>query len=132
IAFASSLDQVGPMTRTVGDCAALLEVLAEHDPADSTSANVPAPPYLAGLEGGVKGLKLGLPKEYFEGGMDPEVEQAVRAAAKEFEKLGAKVTEVSLPHTEYALAAYYLIAPAEASSNLARYDGVRFGLRVRE
>jgi aspartyl-tRNA(Asn)/glutamyl-tRNA(Gln) amidotransferase subunit A len=130
IAFASSLDQVGPITRTVSDAAALLQVLAAHDVQDSTSSRNPAPDYLAEIERGVKGLKIGLPKEYFLPGMDPEVEQAVRKAAQEFERLGATVVDVSLPHTQYALATYYLIAPAEASSNLARYDGVRYGLRV--
>ncbi|MHB8879260.1 MAG: Asp-tRNA(Asn)/Glu-tRNA(Gln) amidotransferase subunit GatA [Myxococcaceae bacterium] len=131
VAFASSLDQPGPLTRTVADCAALLQVLAVHDPLDSTSSSEPAPDYQAGLDDGVAGLKLGLPKEYFTDGMDPEVEAAVRGAAREYERLGAKVVEVSLPHTRYALAAYYLIAPAEASSNLARYDGVRYGLRAQ-
>jgi aspartyl-tRNA(Asn)/glutamyl-tRNA(Gln) amidotransferase subunit A len=131
IAFASSLDQVGPITRTVSDAAALLQVLAVHDVRDSTSSRNPAPDYLAEIERGVKGLKLGLPKEYFLAGMDPEVEQAVRKAAQAYEQLGAKVVDVSLPHTQYALAAYYLIAPAEASSNLARYDGVRYGLRAQ-
>lgn len=131
IAFASSLDQVGPITRTVADAAALLQVLAVHDPEDATSAAVPAPDYRASLEGGVAGLKLGLPREYFVEGMDPEVEAAVRGAVRELEKLGAQVVEISLPHTRYALATYYLIAPAEASSNLARYDGARYGHRAR-
>ena len=130
IAFASSLDQVGPLTRTVADAAALLQVLAVHDAKDSTSAVQPASDYRAGLEGGVAGMTLGLPREYFADGMDSEVEAAVRAAARAYEKLGAKVVEVSLPHTRYALATYYLIAPAEASANLARYDGVRYGLRA--
>ncbi|HZH04950.1 MAG TPA: Asp-tRNA(Asn)/Glu-tRNA(Gln) amidotransferase subunit GatA [Myxococcaceae bacterium] len=130
IAFASSLDQVGPMTRTVADTAALLQILAVPDSKDSTSAKVPASDYRADLEGGVAGITLGVPKEYFVSGLDPEVEAAVRAAIAEYERLGAKVVEVSLPHTTYALATYYLIAPAEASSNLARYDGVRFGLRA--
>jgi aspartyl-tRNA(Asn)/glutamyl-tRNA(Gln) amidotransferase subunit A len=129
IAFASSLDQVGPMTRTVPDAAALLQILAVHDPQDSTSAKVPAPDYSAQLEQGVSGMTLGLPREYFVDGMDPEVEASVRAAADFYAKQGAKVVEVSLPHTRYALATYYLVAPAEASSNLARYDGVRFGHR---
>jgi aspartyl-tRNA(Asn)/glutamyl-tRNA(Gln) amidotransferase subunit A len=131
IAFASSLDQVGPITRTVEDAAALLQILAVHDPDDATSAAVPAPDYRASLEAGVAGLKLGLPREYFVEGMDREVEAAVRGAVRELEKLGAEVVEISLPHTRYALATYYLIAPAEASSNLARYDGVRYGLRAR-
>jgi aspartyl-tRNA(Asn)/glutamyl-tRNA(Gln) amidotransferase subunit A len=133
VAFASSLDQVGPMTRDVPDCAALLKVIAVPDPQDSTSAPVTAPDYLAELEAGVRGMKLGLPREYFElPGMDPEVRTAVEAATRELEKLGAELVPVTLPHTKYALAAYYLVAPAEASSNLARYDGVRYGLRVPE
>ncbi|RPH69785.1 MAG: Asp-tRNA(Asn)/Glu-tRNA(Gln) amidotransferase subunit GatA [Myxococcaceae bacterium] len=131
VAFASSLDQVGPMTRDVPDCAALLQTIAVYDPADSTSAPVKAPDYLAEIEGGVKGMKLGLPREYLElPGMDPEVRAAVEAATRALEKMGAQLVPVSLPHTKYALATYYLIAPAEASSNLARYDGVRYGLRV--
>jgi aspartyl-tRNA(Asn)/glutamyl-tRNA(Gln) amidotransferase subunit A len=131
VAFASSLDQVGPMTRDVPDCAALLQTLAVHDPRDSTSAPVKAPDYLAEIEGGVKGMRLGLPREYFElPGMDAEVRAAVESATRALEKLGAELVPVSLPHTKYALATYYLIAPAEASSNLARYDGVRYGLRA--
>jgi aspartyl-tRNA(Asn)/glutamyl-tRNA(Gln) amidotransferase subunit A len=131
VAFASSLDQVGPMTRDVPDCAALLQAIAVHDPGDSTSAPVKAPDYLAEIEAGVKGMKLGLPREYLElPGMDPEVRAAVEAATLALEKMGAQLVPVSLPHTRYALATYYLIAPAEASSNLARYDGVRYGLRV--
>jgi aspartyl-tRNA(Asn)/glutamyl-tRNA(Gln) amidotransferase subunit A len=133
IAYASSLDQPGPMARTVADTAALLQVIAQHDAADSTSANVDAPDYLADLEGGVAGLRLGVPREYFEvEGMDPEVSRAVRAALAAYEKLGATLVDVSLPHTKYALATYYLIAPAEASANLARYDGVRFGQRAKD
>ncbi len=132
IAFASSLDQVGPMTRTVADAAALLQIIAGHDPNDATSAAVPPADYLAPLESGVKGMKLGLPREYFAEGLDAEVGAAVRAAAKAYEKLGATLVDVSLPHTRYALATYYLIAPAEASSNLARYDGVRYGLRAAD
>jgi aspartyl-tRNA(Asn)/glutamyl-tRNA(Gln) amidotransferase subunit A len=131
IAFASSLDQVGPITRTVADAAALLQVIAVPDPEDATSARLPAADYLSRLEGGVHGMRLGLPREYFVPGMDPEVESQVRAAAAELEKQGARIEEISLPHTKYALAAYYLIAPAEASSNLARYDGIRFGLRAQ-
>ncbi len=132
IAFASSLDQVGPLTRTVADAAALLQLLAVHDPKDSTSSPRPAEEYLAGLEGGVKGLKIGLPKEYFLEGIDSEVGAAVMAAAKQLESLGATLVEMSLPHTRFALATYYLIATAEASSNLARYDGIRFGRRPKE
>jgi aspartyl-tRNA(Asn)/glutamyl-tRNA(Gln) amidotransferase subunit A len=131
IAFASSLDQVGPMTRTVADAAALLQVLAVPDPRDSTSAPVDAPDYRATLEQGIAGMKLGIPKEYFVSGMDPEVEKSVRQAAASLEKMGARVIDVSLPHTRYAVATYYLIAPAEASSNLARYDGVRYGFRAK-
>ncbi len=119
------------MTRDVPDCAALLQAIAVPDPRDSTSAPVKAPDYLAELEAGVKGMKLGMPKEYFElPGMDPEVRASVESATRALEKLGAQLVPVSLPHTKYALATYYLIAPAEASSNLARYDGVRYGLRV--
>ncbi|MBJ6760964.1 Asp-tRNA(Asn)/Glu-tRNA(Gln) amidotransferase subunit GatA [Myxococcaceae bacterium JPH2] len=132
IAFASSLDQVGPMTRSVADAAALLQVIARHDPRDSTSAQVETPDYLADLEGGGRGLKLGVPREYFTEGMDPEVEASVLAALKEYERLGATLVDVSLPHTSHALATYYLLAPAEASSNLARYDGVRYGLRAKD
>jgi aspartyl-tRNA(Asn)/glutamyl-tRNA(Gln) amidotransferase subunit A len=132
IAFASSLDQPGPMARTVADVAALLQVIARHDPQDATSAAVEAPDYSADLEGGVRGLKLGVPREYFTEGMDPEVEAAVREALREYERLGATLVDVSLPHTQYALATYYLIAPAEASSNLARYDGIRYGQRAKD
>jgi len=130
IAFASSLDQVGPITRTVPDAAALLQLLAVNDAQDSTSSKLDAPDYLASIEEGVAGMRLGIPKEYFLPGMDPEVEAAVRGAAKAYEKMGARLLEVSLPHTKYALATYYLVAPAEASSNLARYDGVRYGYRA--
>ena len=130
IAFASSLDQVGPITRTVADAAALLQTIAVHDLRDSTSSTESVPDYLSGLEAGVAGMKLGVPREYFVPGMDPEVEKAVRSAAAELEKLGAKIVDISLPHTRYALATYYLIAPAEASANLARYDGVRYGFRA--
>jgi aspartyl-tRNA(Asn)/glutamyl-tRNA(Gln) amidotransferase subunit A len=132
IAYASSLDQVGPMARTVADTAALLQLIAQHDPLDSTSAPVEAPSYSEDLEGGVRGLKLGVPREYFIEGMDPEVEATVRQAMAAYERLGATLVEVSLPHTKYALATYYLLAPAEASSNLARYDGVRYGLRAKD
>ncbi|NVJ27701.1 MULTISPECIES: Asp-tRNA(Asn)/Glu-tRNA(Gln) amidotransferase subunit GatA [Myxococcus] len=132
IAYASSLDQPGPMTRTVSDAAALLQILAQHDPRDSTSAPVTTPDYSAELEQGVRGLKLGVPREYFAQGMEEEVEASVRAALREYERQGATLVDVSLPHTQYALATYYLIAPAEASSNLARYDGVRYGLRAKD
>jgi aspartyl-tRNA(Asn)/glutamyl-tRNA(Gln) amidotransferase subunit A len=131
VAFASSLDQVGPIARTVTDVAALLQVLAVHDAQDATSSTAVAPDYLSRLEAGVAGLKLGMPREYFElEGLDPEVRAAVEAAAAAYQKLGATLVPLSLPHTKYALATYYLLAPAEASSNLARYDGVRYGLRV--
>ena len=130
IAFASSMDQVGPMTKDVRDAALLLETLAGHDPADSTSSNRAVPGYNAALDGDVKGLRLGVPKEYFVSGIQPEVEQSVRAAIRQLEKNGAKIEEISLPHTEYAVAVYYVVATAEASSNLARYDGMRFGHRA--
>ncbi len=131
VAFASSLDQVGPIARTVADAAALLQVLAVHDPADATSSTLASPDYLSRLNAGVAGLRLGIPREYFElDGLDAEVRAAVEGAATAYQKLGATLVPLSLPHTKYALATYYLVAPAEASSNLARYDGVRYGLRV--
>src|SRR5690349_21313150 len=130
IAFASSLDQVGPFARDAEDAALMLGVIAGHDPMDSTAIDVPVPDYRAALGQGIDGLRLGVPAEYFMDGMDPEVEQAVRAAIAALEKLGARTEPVSLPHTEYGLAAYYVIAPAEASSNLARYAGVKYGLRT--
>ena len=130
IAYASSLDQVGPITRDVEDCAMLLGTVAGYDPADSTSVEMPVPDYRATLKDGVKGLKVGLPKEYFIEGLDPDVKQAVEKAVDTLRELGAEPVEVSLPHTDYAVACYYLIATAEASSNLARYDGVRYGQRV--
>jgi aspartyl-tRNA(Asn)/glutamyl-tRNA(Gln) amidotransferase subunit A len=130
VAFASSLDQIGPFTKDIRDAAVMLGVLSGHDPRDSTSVPEPVPDYAAALDGNVKGLKLGLPKEYFIGGVRPEVSQAVQAAVKQLEKLGAEVVEISLPHTDYAVATYYIIATAEASANLARFDGMRYGLRV--
>jgi aspartyl-tRNA(Asn)/glutamyl-tRNA(Gln) amidotransferase subunit A len=130
IAFASSLDQVGPLARTVEDAALLLGRIAGHDPRDMTSSTRPVDDYLASLEEGARGVRIGVPREWFQGGVDPVVEKAVRAALRAYERLGAKLVEISLPHTKYGIAAYYLIAPAEASSNLARYDGVRFGLRA--
>jgi aspartyl-tRNA(Asn)/glutamyl-tRNA(Gln) amidotransferase subunit A len=131
IAFASSLDQIGPFAKDVEDAALMLGTIAGVDPMDSTSVDVPVPDYRAALgHGGIEGLRIGVPAEYFIDGMDPEVEQAVRAAIATLEKLGARAEPVSLPHTEYGLAAYYVIAPAEASSNLARYDGVKYGLRA--
>ena len=129
IAYASSLDQVGPLGREVADVAVVLQAIAGHDPADTTASPRAVPAYLAALEGTVRGLTLGLPREYFVEGMQPEVEAGVRVAVDQLERLGAKIEPVSLPHTEYAIATYYLIATAEASSNLARYDGVRYGLR---
>ncbi len=131
VAFASSLDQVGPFARTAEDCALLLETLAGHDPRDSTSLPESVPRYREALTGDVSGLVIGLPREYFvEEGVDPEVLAVVRQAVAELERAGAKTREVSLPHTRHAIATYYLIAPAEASSNLARYDGVRYGHRA--
>jgi aspartyl-tRNA(Asn)/glutamyl-tRNA(Gln) amidotransferase subunit A len=130
IAFASSLDQIGPFAKDVEDAALMLQAIAGADPMDSTSVGVAVPDYTAALRGGIEGLRLGVPAEYFIDGMDPEVERAVREAIVTLEKLGARPEPVSLPHTEYGLAAYYVIAPAEASSNLARYDGVKYGLRV--
>ncbi len=130
VAFASSLDQVGPFTKDVRDAAILLEVLSGLDPRDSTSVPQAVPRYAAGLTGDIKGLKIGLPKEYRVGGLDPEVNEAVQAAVKKLQALGAEVVEISLPHTDYAVATYYIIATAEASANLARFDGIRYGLRV--
>jgi len=130
IAFASSMDQVGPITKDVRDCALMLEAIAGHDPADSTSTDRSVPRYSDALTGDVKGLRLGVPKEYFISGIAPEVEHAVRDAIRLLEKNGAVVEEISLPHTEYAVAVYYIVATAEASSNLARYDGMRFGHRA--
>jgi len=130
VAFASSLDQIGPITKDVEDAPLLLQVLAGHDPRDSTSINMPVPDYLATMREPIKGLRLGIPKEYFVEGMHPDVETVVRAAIRKCAELGAEIVDVSLPHTEYGVAAYYIIAPAEASSNLARYDGVKYGLRV--
>ena len=129
IAYASSLDQAGPMARTAEDCALLLGSMAGHDPRDSTCVARGVPDYRAELDAPLNGLKIGLPREYFGDGLDPQVEAAVREAIKVYESLGASVHEVSLPHTHYAVPAYYVIAPAEASSNLSRYDGVRFGYR---
>jgi aspartyl-tRNA(Asn)/glutamyl-tRNA(Gln) amidotransferase subunit A len=130
IAFASSMDQVGPLTKDVQDAALLLEAIAGHDPADSTSVDRPVPRYSEALTEDVKGLRLGIPKEYFVTGMQTEVEKAVRTAIRELEKNGAVIEEISLPHTEYAVAVYYIVATAEASSNLARYDGMRYGHRA--
>jgi len=130
VAFASSLDQIGTFTKDVRDAATLLGVIAGHDSRDSTSVPQPVPDYSAALTGDIKGLKLGLPKEYMIGGLDAEVKAAVDAAVKQFEKLGAEIVEISLPHTDYAIATYYIVATAEASANLARFDGIRYGARV--
>ena len=130
VAFASSLDQVGPLTKNVSDAATLLGVLSGHDERDSTSVPRPVPDYAGALDGNIRGLKLGLPKEYMIGGLDPEVKSAVDAAVKKYQELGAEIVEISLPHTDYAVATYYIIATAEASANLARFDGVRYGARV--
>jgi aspartyl-tRNA(Asn)/glutamyl-tRNA(Gln) amidotransferase subunit A len=129
VAYASSLDQVGPLAKEVRDVALLLNAIAGYDAKDSTSAPVPAPDYLETLGRDLKGLRVGVPKEYFGEGLDPDVEAAVQGALATLKGLGADLVEVSLPHTEYAVAAYYVIATAEASSNLARYDGVKYGLR---
>jgi aspartyl-tRNA(Asn)/glutamyl-tRNA(Gln) amidotransferase subunit A len=128
VAFASSLDQAGPFTRTVRDTALVLSAIAGHDPRDSTSVDTPVPDYAAALTGEVKGLRLGVPREYFVAGMEPGVERAVRAAFDTLRDLGAEIVDVSLPSTDRGLATYYIIAPAEASANLARYDGVKYGL----
>ncbi len=131
-AMASSLDTVGHFTKTVGDSAAILQVLAGHDPRDATTPDVPVADYLKDLEKGVKGMTIGLPKEYFAEGVDPEIKASVLAAAKVYEQLGAKVIDVSLPATKYAVAMYYIIMPAELSANLARFDGIRFGSRPKQ
>jgi aspartyl-tRNA(Asn)/glutamyl-tRNA(Gln) amidotransferase subunit A len=131
VAFASSLDQIGVFARSARDAALLLDLISGHDPRDSTSAPEPAPDFRAALDGDVSGLVLGLPREYFvSDGVEPEVLARVHAAVKELEAAGAKVREVTLPHTHAAVATYYLLATAEASSNLARYDGVRYGRRA--
>ena len=130
VAFASSLDQIGPLTRDVTDCAHMLQVIDGKDKYDSTSSASEVPDYTKSLVEDVKGLKLGVPKEFFVKGMDAEVEAAVRGAIRKLQDLGADVREISLPHTEYAISVYYLIAPAEAATNLERYDGVSYGARV--
>ena len=129
VAFASSLDQVGPMTKDVRDCALLLNAISGHDPRDATSSTRPVPDYSSALREGLKGLRVGVPAEYFGAGLDSEVERVVRGSIAMLADAGAEIVAVSLPHTEYCVAVYYLIAPAEASSNLARYDGVRYGYR---
>jgi aspartyl-tRNA(Asn)/glutamyl-tRNA(Gln) amidotransferase subunit A len=132
VAFASSLDQIGPLGHSAEDCALLLEVLAGHDPLDSTSANVPTPEYSKSINQPLQGLRLGLAREYFAAGLDGEIEAAVREAIKTYQSLGATVKDVSMPNTKYGIATYYIIAPSEASSNLARYDGVHYGYRTDE
>ena len=130
VAFASSLDQIGPFTKDVRDAATLLGVMSGPDRRDSTSVDEPVPDYPAALTGDIKGLKIGLPREYLVGGLDSEVKASVDAAVKKLESLGAELVEISLPHTGYAVATYYIIATAEASANLARFDGIRYGARV--
>ena len=131
VAFASSLDQVGPLTKDVRDCALMLNAICGHDPLDSTSIDRPVPDFTAALQDGLQGVRVGVPREYFGQGLDPEVEQVARTAIAMLQEAGAEIVEVTLPHTDYCVAVYYLIAPAEASSNLARFDGVRYGYRDR-
>jgi len=130
VAFASSLDQIGPLTNSVEDAATILQAIAGHDPQDSTSLDVPVPDYISGINDGVKGLKLGIPKEYFGEGITTAVRRQVEAAIQRLAQQGAEIVEISLPHTAYAVATYYVIAPAEASSNLSRFDGIRYGHRT--
>ncbi len=130
VAFGSSLDCPGPLTRTVEDAARMLGIMAGHDPLDSTSMTTAVPDYVAALTGVVKGLRVGVPKQYFINGMQPEVDATVRTAIEQLRSLGAEIVEIDMPHTDYSLPVYYIIAPAEASANLARYDGIRFGARV--
>ncbi len=132
VAFASSLDQIGPITKDVEDAAIMLQAIAGYDPGESTSVELPVPDYRAALKEPIRGLRLGIPREYFIEGTAPEVSQAVRDAISTCRDLGAQTVDISLPHTEYGIAAYYIIAPAEASSNLARYDGVKYGHRAKE
>jgi aspartyl-tRNA(Asn)/glutamyl-tRNA(Gln) amidotransferase subunit A len=132
IAFASSLDRIGPLATNIKDVAAILQVIAGRDPHDSTSTTAPVPDYSAELGKPVKGLRLGIPREYFSEGMDAGVRQKIEAGIDKFKKLGCELMEIRMPHTDYAIATYYIIATAEASSNLARYDGVRYGLRVED
>lgn len=132
MSMASSLDTIGPICKTVEDMAVVLQTIAGKDPLDGTTSNVPVPDYRALLQKDAKGLRIGLPKEYFIPGMNPEVEGAVREAAKVLEKLGATITEISLPHTKYATATYYVLCPCEVSSNMARYDGIRYGHTVKD
>ena len=130
VAYASSLDQIGPVTRDVTDCANILNIIAGHDEMDSTSSEAEVPDFTTALVEDVKGLKIGLPKEYFVKGMDPEVEQTIRAAIAKYKEMGAEIVDISLPNTDYAISTYYLIAPAEAATNLQRYDGVSYGERI--
>src|SRR5205807_478905 len=130
VAFASSLDQIGPLTKTVHDSALLMNAIAGHDSHDSTSLNAPVPDYTKNLGRDLKGIRIGLPKEYMIEGVDPAVKSAVIAAVKQLGELGAEIIEVSLPHTDYAISVYYILATAEASANLARFDGVRYGHRA--
>ena len=132
VAFASSLDQIGPLTRDVPDCALMMNVIAGHDQRDSTSIMREVPDYTSALQDGMQGIRIGIPREYFAEGLDPEVDRAVRTGIEMLKDAGAEIVDVSLPHTEYCVAVYYLIAPAEASSNLARYDGVRYGYRDKD
>jgi aspartyl-tRNA(Asn)/glutamyl-tRNA(Gln) amidotransferase subunit A len=132
VAFASSLDQIGPFAWNTADAALLLQVIAGHDPQDSTSVPKPVPDYVQALSAPLGPLTVGLPEEYFQAGLDPEVQKAVQEAIRVFEKLGAKVKKVSLPHTDAGVSVYYILAPSEASSNLARFDGVRYGHRSAE
>ncbi len=132
VAFASSLDQIGPLTKDIRDCALVMNAIAGHDGRDSTSASEPVPDYTRCLTGSIKGMKLGIPREYFVEGMQPEVEKAIQDAIGKFKELGAIIEEVSLPSTGYALAVYYIIAPSEASANLARYDGVKYGFSYKD
>jgi aspartyl-tRNA(Asn)/glutamyl-tRNA(Gln) amidotransferase subunit A len=130
VAFASSLDQIGPLTRSVEDAALILQAIAGFDPLDSTCLDVPVPDYLSGIHDGVKGMKLGVPKEYFGDGIDSGVRSLVEKAIQQLAAKGAEIVETSLPHTQHAVATYYVIAPAEASSNLSRFDGIRYGHRT--
>jgi aspartyl-tRNA(Asn)/glutamyl-tRNA(Gln) amidotransferase subunit A len=131
VAYASSLDQAGPIAKDVTDCSLLLQAICGHDARDSTSVDSPVPDFSTFLRDDIHGMRFGIPGEYFIAGMDPEVETALRGAAAAFEAAGAVPVEVSLPHTQYVIPVYYLIATAEASSNLARYDGVKYGTRAR-
>jgi len=132
VAFASSLDQIGPLTKTVRDAALIMNAIAGHDPRDSTALNQSVPDYTAKLGNDLRGVRLGLPREYIIEGIDPQVKAAIDAAVKQLNSLGAEIIEVTLPNTEYAIAVYYIVATAEASANLARFDGVRYGYRAED